>query len=84
MYIVFVIRNPNNETFTMMIYLDSVGSFFDVENQMIYPAEFNGVTEIPDMECGIPFEEVSIEWIDGLSEENIGEMISVGLDFYTE
>lgn len=67
-----------------MIYLPSVGSFFEIESQMIYPAEFNGVTEIADMECGVPFEEVSMEWIEGLSEEDISELIHNGLDFYTE
>lgn len=67
-----------------MIYLQSVDSFYEPETDMIYPSEFNGVTEVPVIEMGMEFSDVSIEFIENLSDTDISSMIHIGFDPYTE
>lgn len=51
-----------------MIYLESVGSFYDPKNGMIYPAFIN---DEPDLDCGISLEEgeVAADWWEALTPE---------------
>ena len=51
-----------------MVLLDSVGTFLDTDNGMTYPAN---VDNTPDMECGIPLEDIKEnEWVGALSDED--------------
>lgn len=51
-----------------MIYLESVGSFYDPKNGMIYPSFENNE---PDLDCGISLEEdeVASDWWEALTKE---------------
>ena len=59
-----------------MIELESVGSVIDPQNGIVYPQLTNGM---PDMECGVELEEVSDEWFDALSEDDLNLLIKNGL-----
>ena len=52
-----------------MKYLESVGSFVNLETGIIYPASVN---DTPDMDCPISLveDEVSADWWGGLSSED--------------
>ena len=52
-----------------LYYLESVSSFIDTEGN-IYPSEFNGVTEVADIECGFPLEALHTDWFNNLSVED--------------
>jgi hypothetical protein len=51
-----------------MIYFDSVGSWIDVVNKMIYPS-FE--TNKPDFDCGIHIDEIDDEWFDNLDDRDL-------------
>ena len=53
------------------IYLDSVGSFLDVDNDMVYPANLD---DTPDYRCGVELDELGSEWIESLSEKDKSQL----------
>ena len=51
-----------------MTYLNSVGSFVDLDNGMVYPANEDNT---PDLDCGVEFDNLSSEWVDSITDEDI-------------
>ena len=51
-----------------MTYLNSVGSFVDLDNGMVYPANEDNT---PDLDCGVHFDDLSSEWIESITDEDI-------------
>ena len=51
-----------------MTYLNSVGSFVDLDNGMVYPANEDNT---PDLDCGVHFDDLSSEWVESITDEDI-------------
>ena len=51
-----------------MTYLNSVGSFVDLDNSMVYPANEDNT---PDLDCGVHFDDLSSEWVESITDEDI-------------
>jgi hypothetical protein len=45
-----------------MKYIEKVGSFID-ENDVVYPAYDVGLGLVPDLECGVEWEDLSDEFL---------------------
>lgn len=51
-----------------LVKLNSVGSLIDIEEKIVYPEMENG---LPDLDCGVEFENLDQYWLDQLSGDDI-------------
>ena len=57
------------------INLSSVGSVLNPENGLVYPMLVNGTADLDD--DGVHINDVEEEWVDGLSKEDAGSVLTV-------
>lgn len=51
-----------------MTYLNSVGSFIDLDSGMVYPANSDNT---PDLDCGTEIDNLSPEWCNSITGEDL-------------
>ena len=55
--------------------LSSVGCVLNVDNGLVYPMLVNGTADLED--DGVHLNDVEEEWVDGLSKEDAGSVLTV-------
>ena len=57
-----------------MVYLNSVGSVIDVKKLIVYPINSDDTI---DMDNGVSINDLSGEWVSGLSNDDISKLITI-------